>query len=161
MDRRVKVVMLLLLIQGVAGSLVISRELPSSAAPGENITIVLVISGSPSGGVIIRESLPPGWRVVGSEPAGYFSPGEALIKWVFPGGPPERIAYTLAVPRNARGEYTINGSWVTLAGEGEVPPSLLRVEQRRAVEQGISRGAAALALAGGALLLYLLGRRRR
>jgi hypothetical protein len=149
---------LLLLIQGALGSLSISRELPARATPGENITVILRFSGSATGGVIIKESLPPGWSVLDSEPSGYFSGEEAMIKWVFPRGAPEKLTYTLRVPSTAQGEYVINGSWTTLAGQGEISPSMLLVEQ--VPEQGVTNKAAALALMGGALLLYLLRRRR-
>ncbi len=149
---------ILFIIQGALGSLNISRELPTSAAPGESITVILRLSGGTSGGLIIKENLPHGWSVLNSSPSGYFSREAALIKWVFPGAPPDKLTYTLKVPPVARGEYVINGSWRTLAGEGEISPSMLLVEQ--APERGITGKAAALVLAAGVLLLYLLRRRR-
>ncbi len=151
-------IILLLLSSGAAGQVSIYRELQSSAAPGDRIAVTLIITAESGGGLIIRESIPPGWSVLSSSPAGYFNQSQGIIKWVFLRGPPEKVEYTIAVPADASGSYTINGSWISLSAEGEVPASRLKISPSAApVAEGTAAALSALAVL--AVLIYLLRRR--
>jgi len=148
--------LLIFLSQNAFGSLSIVRELPAQVRAGENLTVILKVSGRAEGGVVVREALPSGWEVVNASPSGYFSPNQSILKWVFPRVIPEEISYTLRVPAQAEGKYRINGSWLSLKGGGEIPASELTV----GTEAGgtlLAAGAAALLSAFAAL--YILRRR--
>ncbi len=82
-----------------------TRWLPAHAAPGEVIPVQIRIrKGETAGrGIIVREQLPAGWRLVKASPAnsaGQQPTGE--VKWLITGGDgPVVISYTVQVPPNA------------------------------------------------------------
>jgi transcriptional regulator with XRE-family HTH domain len=82
-----------------------TRWLPAHAAPGEIIPVQIKIGRSGSGGrgVIVREQLPAGWRLVKSSPAtsaGQQPTGE--VKWLITGDDgPVTISYTVQVAPDA------------------------------------------------------------
>jgi transcriptional regulator with XRE-family HTH domain len=94
------------------------REVPRHGAPGEALPVRLVVSGGEqaAGGVIIKEKLPPGWRLVKAEPAAASTGSEGgELKWLLPPGPSRRsILYTVrpaAVETNG-GEVFLEGYYV-------------------------------------------------
>ena len=81
---------------------VLERKLPRFAAPGEIIPVQLRISrwDSAATGLIIKERLPAGWRLVGSLPAASTPGGRSdEVKWLIPSGSGlVTIYYTVQAP---------------------------------------------------------------
>jgi transcriptional regulator with XRE-family HTH domain len=78
---------------------VAARKLPRFGAPGEIIPVQIKVSrtSANSGGFIIRERFPPGWRLVASlpPPAAWQAAAEE-VKWLIPGGSgPVTVSYTV------------------------------------------------------------------
>jgi hypothetical protein len=79
--------------------------LPRFCAPGEIIPVQIKVSrgGSDQEGLIIKERLPAGWRLVASLPpaaAGRDTAGE--VKWLIPGGSDQvTLSYTVQVNPSA------------------------------------------------------------
>jgi transcriptional regulator with XRE-family HTH domain len=80
----------------------LERKLPHFAAPGEIIPVQLRISrwDSTATGLIIKERLPAGWRLVASLPAASTPRGQSdEVKWLIPAGSGlVTIFYTAMVP---------------------------------------------------------------
>lgn len=108
--RNAALFLLVLLLVAAAGLLIFSRlsphpvaarKLPRYCAPGEIIPVQIKVSrtSANSGGFIIRERFPPGWRLVASlpPPAAWQATAEE-VKWLIPGGSaPVTISYTVQV----------------------------------------------------------------
>ena len=83
------------------------RKLPRFSAPGEIIPVQIKVSrtSANSGGFIIKERFPPGWRLVASlpPPAAWQATAEE-VKWLIPGGSgPVTVSYTVqASPSSTR-----------------------------------------------------------
>jgi transcriptional regulator with XRE-family HTH domain len=97
-----------LLLVALAGLLIFSRlsphlsavrKLPRFSAPGEIIPVQIKVSrtSANTGGFIIRERFPPGWRLVASlpPPAAWQADAEE-VKWLVPGDSgPVNVSYTV------------------------------------------------------------------
>jgi len=98
------------------------RKLPRFGAPGEIIPVQIKVSREGSGkeGIIIKERLPAGWRLIASFPlaaAGRDTAGE--VKWLIPGGSDQfTLSYTVQVGPVAllASEAAFAGSVVASAG---------------------------------------------
>lgn len=80
------------------------RRLPTFGAPGEIIPVQIRISRgeSSAAGLIVRERLPAGWRLVNSMPPAAGGAGADEAKWLIPpGSGPVIISYTVRVPPGA------------------------------------------------------------
>ncbi len=94
------------------------RDLPDSYTPGGtfNVTINITVNpGTPVTGLIVTESLPPGWSVINADP--YWSKYIATTnsyKWLyffqFPVYGNFPITYTVKVPSDASGSYNFSGT---------------------------------------------------
>ncbi len=129
---------LLLLISNVQAQLGIEREVPLQAYAGDNVTVILKISGELAEGVILRESIPSGWSVLNSSPPGYFDPKAGIIRWVFIRGPPAEVSYTLHIPEGLEGTYRFNGSWLYLRGMGIITASEMEVLRKEPEKQNLN-----------------------
>jgi transcriptional regulator with XRE-family HTH domain len=82
-----------------------TRWLPAHAAPGEIIPVQIRIKkGETAGrGIIVREQLPAGWRLVKATPAPSAGQHEGdEVKWLIPGDDgPDTISYTVQVAPGA------------------------------------------------------------
>lgn len=91
------------------------RWMPPYAAPGDKIPVQITVSrkNNSGRGLIIKEKLPPGWRLMGAIPP--VATGKVLseeIKWLIPGGNgPVKVSYVVHLP--AQSEIK---SKATLAG---------------------------------------------
>ncbi len=80
------------------------RWLPHFAAPGEVIPVqIKLLRRDPgTGGIIVREQLPPGWQLLRANPVP--SVGEkpdSEVKWLIPGNSgPTTISYTVRIPKD-------------------------------------------------------------
>ncbi|MCM2359830.1 MAG: helix-turn-helix domain-containing protein [Geobacteraceae bacterium] len=104
------------------------RQLPRFGAPGKVIPVQVRISRrEPSvTGLIVRERLPPGWRLVNAIPPAATGQADAEeVKWLIPAGSgAATIFYTVRVPRAAAlqttagfsGEVVAHGGGVTRRG---------------------------------------------
>jgi transcriptional regulator with XRE-family HTH domain len=106
--RNVALLLLAILLVAAAGLLIFSRlsphlsavrKLPHFGAPGEIIPVQIKVSRTSgnSGGFIIKERFPPGWRLVASipPPAAWQATAEE-VKWLVPGGSsPVTVSYTV------------------------------------------------------------------
>jgi transcriptional regulator with XRE-family HTH domain len=128
--RRAALLILALLLVAAAGLLIFSRlsphpvamrKLPRFGAPGAIIPVQIKVSrtSANSGGFIIRERFPPGWRLVASLPPPAASQATAEeVKWLIPGGSgPVTVSYTLQVSPLAsiNSEAAFTGSMVARA----------------------------------------------
>jgi transcriptional regulator with XRE-family HTH domain len=80
------------------------RWLPAHAAPGEIIPVKIKIKKGASGGrgIIIREQLPAGWRLVNALPAPSAGQQDGELKWLLSGDSgPVTISYTVQAAPNA------------------------------------------------------------
>ncbi|SRR6266581_1738377 len=102
---------------------VAERRLPRFGAPGAVIPVQIKISRKDSSGtgLIVKERLPPGWRLVNSVPpaaTGQADAGE--VKWLIPtGSGPLTISYTVQVSPAAtlKSTATFTGEIVSHPGE--------------------------------------------
>lgn len=108
-----------------AGIASVSRMLPRYSAPGSVMPVRLNVTLGEKGrsGVIVKERLPAGWRLVGAIPRSTSGEGAVdEVKWLIPAGA-ERftISYTLRVPAgaqlNSKGEFS--GEIVLSSGGGK------------------------------------------
>ena len=81
------------------------RWIPKYSAPGELMPVQITVNrmDNTSRGLIIKEKLPPGWRLVNAMPpaASGKAPSEE-IKWLIPGGSGAvRISYVVQLPQDA------------------------------------------------------------
>ncbi len=80
---------------------VAERWLPRFGAPGEIIPVQITVNRKESGsrGFIVKEQLPPGWRLVhASPPVAAGQEGNGEVKWLIPGGTGTvKISYTVRV----------------------------------------------------------------
>jgi len=96
----------------------ITRDLPESANPGEEIQVTLtmdVVEGNEPNSIGLTEFLPSGWVVTGMSPSGDYSSANSKINWLFSNlfGLPvqdETLTYTVRVPEGADGSYTFSGT---------------------------------------------------
>jgi hypothetical protein len=76
-----------------------TRKLPRFTSPGELMPVQIVVTGltGDGTGIIVKESLPPGWQLVSAAPATATPQGPVTeIKWLLPGGGDRQtIAYTV------------------------------------------------------------------
>jgi len=77
------------------------RQVPRYAAPGELIPVQIKVTRRDTGsrGFIIKERLPPGWRLVNAAPAAASGePTAEEVKWLIPGGNgPVTVSYTVRI----------------------------------------------------------------
>lgn len=95
--------------------LLAKRVTPAHAAPGQQVVILVEISGSaPLKGLILREDYPPGWVFSAAQPeAASHDDSNGVARWIVrQPGLPLQVYYRLDVPREA----TI-GAQIILAGE--------------------------------------------
>jgi transcriptional regulator with XRE-family HTH domain len=81
------------------------RRVPRYAAPGEVIPVQIKVTRRDTGsrGFIIKERLPPGWRLVNAAPAAASGePAAEEVKWLIPGGnDPVTVYYTVRISATA------------------------------------------------------------
>lgn len=111
--RRPLLVMLLILIalvayffvQRVSAPSVAVRWAPHYSAPGDVLPVQIMVNrtDNPGRGFIIKEKLPPGWRLLTAiPPAASGNTSSEEIKWLVPGGnAPVKISYVVQLPKNA------------------------------------------------------------
>jgi transcriptional regulator with XRE-family HTH domain len=78
-----------------------TRFLPRNAVPGSIIPVQLKISRNVSGntGLIVKEQLPAGWKLVQASPAPSGSAAAEEVKWLIPAGEGTvTISYTVRAP---------------------------------------------------------------
>jgi hypothetical protein len=95
--------------------LVAERITPAHAAPGQQIVILVEISGTdPLKGLILREDYPPGWTFSAAQPeAASHDDSDGVARWIVRHPAlPLQVYYRLDVPRQ-----TTIGAQITLAGE--------------------------------------------
>lgn len=100
------------------------RELPDFYAPGYSIDATLSITvdpQNPPNGLILRETPPPGWIILESEPA-YQSFLDNTYRWVFFGSGVQNmtVSYTILAPVDASGECAFSGT-VNTTTDGALP----------------------------------------
>jgi transcriptional regulator with XRE-family HTH domain len=81
-----------------------SRWLPVYAAPGSIIPVKIQLQrpAGDSRGVIIKEHLPEGWKMIKAVPAAATAGQQQEIKWLIPAGDgPVMILYTMQAPSTA------------------------------------------------------------
>lgn len=107
---------------------VAQRWLPGYAAPGGVIPVQIKVIRPTEGnrGFIVKETLPPGWRLVGALPAPTAGHGGEEVKWLVPGGAGAvTISYSVQVPPR----LPLNGT-ATFGGQIVVHASgIARTEQ--------------------------------
>ena len=86
--------------QQSAGMPAAERQLPRYAAPGEVIPVqVKITRRDASGGLIVRERLPAGWRLVQAVPPATGQAGAEEVRWLLPSGSGTAgIHYTVRIP---------------------------------------------------------------
>ena len=81
------------------------RKLPRFTPPGEILPVQIVVSGDTAGGkgLILRESLPPGWRLLSAAPPAANPRGTTEeVKWLLAGGSGRHtVSYTVQPPPTA------------------------------------------------------------
>ena len=91
--------------------LTIVRRLPHFSPPGEITPVQLIVNdtNNTERGLIIKETLPAGWRLINAQPAASISRGTPEeIKWLLPPGSGRRvISYTVRSPRNTPLDATV------------------------------------------------------
>ncbi len=96
---------LLLFLRQTAVTPIAVRWLPRFVAPGEIIPVQIKVTRRDTGsrGFIIKEDLPPGWRLFkAAPPTSSGEPSAAEVKWLIPGGNgPVTVSYTVQVPEAA------------------------------------------------------------
>ena len=97
------------------------RDLPSYGAPGKTIPVQIKVDrrNYGSGGFIVKEGLPPGWRFVASLPPAAGRNDANEVKWLIPPGKgPVTIYYTVQVAPDAplKTAATFTGEVVVHAG---------------------------------------------
>lgn len=145
---------MLLLVLAVAGVIIaglwywrhqpvvpmVARKLPRFAAPGAMIPVQLRIDrkDASAGGVIIKERLPAGWRLVSALPPATSSRGSAEeVKWLIPPGKDAIIiSYVVQVPPYAELK-------TTALFEGEIV-----ARDDETTRKGVAGGDRALTVAG-------------
>ncbi len=93
------------------------RSLPKVYKPGETVKVILDLDVSPDkapNGVIIKDVVPPRWRVESATPNyNNWDPSTGEVRWVFTGRQVSDtgidISYTVAVPQGESGEKTFSG----------------------------------------------------
>jgi len=116
-------------------SLTVSRNLPNFAAPGSQVPVRVNFSSPlPSGGYILREYFPKGWKLIqASPPASSLDNINGVVRWIIKAGDSrERIVYMLQIDAAAspesyskfRGEVIISSeqgqSTLTVNGDDSV-----------------------------------------
>ena len=103
---------------------VAERRLPRFGAPGEIIPVQLRMSrhDATATGLIIRERLPSGWRLVNSMPPATTAQGPfEEVKWLIPpGSGPIIISYTVQIPLAAGLKTTASFEGEIVAHGGEI-----------------------------------------
>lgn len=96
------------------------RKLPRFGAPGEIVPVQLKINrkNATANGLILKERLPEGWRLINSYPLAALGPVDAQeVKWLIPAGTgPLTISYTIRISPTALLQTT-----TTFAGEIVAP----------------------------------------
>ena len=106
--------LLLVLTPSVFAAVTVTRDLPTSAAPGSTITVTLAmtVSGTPPAAVGVTEYFPTGW-IVSNPTFNAINQGDRL-EWLFwSGGTPvatRSITYKLTIPASASGTATFSGT---------------------------------------------------
>jgi transcriptional regulator with XRE-family HTH domain len=97
-----------------------TRLLPPNCAPGTVIPVQVKISRNESGnrGLIVKERLPAGWRLVrSSPPAASGTSGGDEVKWLIPAGEGQvTISYTVKSPDKAGQQARFSGDVGVHAG---------------------------------------------
>jgi len=106
------------------------RQLPNFAPPGSVIPvrIKLTLNKTGSRGIIVREKLPPGWRMLKALP---HSSGEGVggeAKWLIPAGSGQvTISYSVQVPTDAPlGSKALFTGEIKAGGEGDGRTTVVR-----------------------------------
>jgi len=111
-------IVLLLGVSTAAATDTVTRTLPETAFPGDNVTVNLTINFDDQTAVdrlVITETVPAGWEIVDASNCGILSTS-GKISWVIIGMlggtiPPDGAVFTynVTVPPDANGTYTFSG----------------------------------------------------
>lgn len=105
-------------------NLSVSRKLPNYAAPGSQVPVrVNFTAPVPSGGFILREYFPKGWKLIqASPPASSLDNVNGVVRWIIKAGDNrERIVYMLQIDSAATAKnYSLfRGEVIVSGGEGQ------------------------------------------
>lgn len=120
--------MLLSLASTALASLTVERTIDGTAEPGQTIdvTLKLKLRDANVSSVIITETIPNGWTLTESNPAG--TPfGGNKVKWLLYQEPmaDTAIYYTLLAPQAFSSSALLVGQWTTLDGSGQIEGNIL------------------------------------
>lgn len=112
------------LLSKTSASAVAQRWMPRYCAPGELLPVQITVTrrDNTRGGLIIKEKLPPGWRVVKATPpaASAKSPSEE-IRWLIAGGSGSvKISYVVEIPKDTaiNSQAQLKGTILVHSGGG-------------------------------------------
>lgn len=116
------------LVYGQVGDVEVTRELPDSVQPNQNVEVKLNIklTGEAPSGLILEEELPEGWEIV-DDAGGVLRKGKFAFL-LYGGDVQEKtITYTLKSPADLTQDSSIMGAWQTLLTGGMIEGDILLV----------------------------------
>ena len=122
------ILILLMLATTVSAELTVNRNLPDSASPGEEITVILSIKidGEKPAGVIIEEAIPEGITYVSSSPEA--TETDSGIKWVLYGSDLKETDLKYVAKVGGSVDISFEGTYTTLLGTEDISgDSILKI----------------------------------
>lgn len=110
----------------------ITRSIPQITSPNQEfkVSLHIEVTGADPSGLIISETIPEGWQIVGAQSSCIVNNETRLIKCVLYGDLGTPLAYTLKSPQSKGApEAVILGEWKTLTASGQVKGGLLKIAE--------------------------------